>query len=271
MVATIIEEPTEEVELDLLENEELGTFEEEEPVEDKLESETVAEEEPEPEDDLPEKYQNKTRAEIVQMHQEAEKMMGRQSTEVGELRRMVDDYVKPNPTIANPEPVEEIDFFDDPNKAMENAIANNPALKNIQAMEGRMKKAEFETKLSTAFPDFNETINDPEFAEWVKSSSVRIQQYQAADGNADFASADELLSNWAAKKKIVNDAKSNANEDLKTQRKKASSGGSKGTAETKSRKIYKRSDIIDLMINDRPRYDRLSEEIGLAYAEGRVK
>ena len=269
MVANVIE-PTEEVELELLEGEEIGTFEEEEPVEDNLESEIVAEEEPEPEDELPEKYRGKSVSEIVHMHQEAEKMMGRQSTEVGELRRMVDDYVKPNPTI---EPVqeEEIDFFDDPNKAVNQAIANNPQLKEIQQLQISMRKQEFDTKLSTAHPDFNEVVADPEFAEWVKSSTVRISQYQAADGNMDFASADELLSNWAAKKKIVSEAKSNAKADLKTQRKKATSGSSKGTAETKSRKIYRRTDIINLMINDRPRYDQLSDEIGLAYAEGRVK
>jgi len=204
------------------------------------------------------------------MHQEAEKMMGRQSTEVGELRRLVDDYVKPNPTIA-PEPVEEIDFFDDPNKAMNQAIANNPQLKEIQQLQQSMKKQEFDTKLSTSHPDFLDVVADPEFAEWVKSSTVRIQQYQAADGNMDFASADELLSNWAAKKKIVTEAKSTAKADLKTQRKKATSGSSKGTAETKSRKIYRRSDIMNLMQKDPERYAQLSDEIMLAYSEGRVK
>ncbi len=48
---------------------------------------------PEPELTLPEKYQGKSLEEVVQMHQEAEKLLGRQSSEVGELRKVVDDYI----------------------------------------------------------------------------------------------------------------------------------------------------------------------------------
>ena len=44
-------------------------------------------------DELPEKYQGKSQAEIVRMHQEAEKLIGKQSGEVGELRRVVDDFI----------------------------------------------------------------------------------------------------------------------------------------------------------------------------------
>ena len=44
----------------------------------------------EPVDDIPDKYKNKSTAEIVRMHQEAEKLLGRQSSEVGELRSVVD-------------------------------------------------------------------------------------------------------------------------------------------------------------------------------------
>jgi DNA polymerase II large subunit len=47
-----------------------------------------------PEEDIPEKYKGKSTAEIVRMHQEAEKLLGRQSSEVGELRGVVDQYIK---------------------------------------------------------------------------------------------------------------------------------------------------------------------------------
>ncbi len=47
----------------------------------------------EPVEDVPEKYRNKTAAELVKMHQEAESLSGRQSNEVGELRRVVDDFI----------------------------------------------------------------------------------------------------------------------------------------------------------------------------------
>ena len=46
------------------------------------------------ETDIPEKYQGKSTAEIVRMHQEAEKLLGKQSSEVGDLRKVVDDYIQ---------------------------------------------------------------------------------------------------------------------------------------------------------------------------------
>jgi hypothetical protein len=66
------------------------------------------------EDELPDKYQGKDIKEVVRMHQEAEKLLGRQSSEVGELRKIVDDFVKTQ--LAKEEQAhnstdEEIDFF----------------------------------------------------------------------------------------------------------------------------------------------------------------
>jgi hypothetical protein len=53
--------------------------------------------------------------------------------------------------------------------------------------------------------------------------------------------------------------------------KQASTGSAKGSAEGRSAKIYRRSDIIDLMVRDPERYAALSEEIMAAYQQGRVK
>ena len=64
---------------------------------------------------IPDKYQGKSTAEIVRMHQEAEKLLGRQSSEVGELRKVVDNYIQTQLTSENApkqkDEQEEIDFF----------------------------------------------------------------------------------------------------------------------------------------------------------------
>ena len=44
----------------------------------------------ETEEDIPDKYRGKSIQDIVRMHQEAEKAIGRQSAEVGDLRGVVD-------------------------------------------------------------------------------------------------------------------------------------------------------------------------------------
>lgn len=44
--------------------------------------------------DVPDKYKDKSLEDVVRMHQEAEKLLGRQSSEVGDLRKSVDDLLK---------------------------------------------------------------------------------------------------------------------------------------------------------------------------------
>ena len=43
---------------------------------------------------IPEKYKGKSLDEIVKMHQEAEKLIGRQAQEVGEVRKLADELIK---------------------------------------------------------------------------------------------------------------------------------------------------------------------------------
>ena len=83
----------------------MATLIDERPVEEELDNnEEVVEqvtEEPQveatpQEEEIPDKYKGKSTAEIVRMHQEAEKLLGRQSSEVGELRKGVYDS-KPVP------------------------------------------------------------------------------------------------------------------------------------------------------------------------------
>ena len=89
-----------------------------------------------PESSVPDKYRGKSLEEIVKMHQEAEKLIGRQAQEVGEVRKLADDLIKQQIGATNkqqPETiVQEVDFFEDPNKAINNAVENNPVLQQLK-------------------------------------------------------------------------------------------------------------------------------------------
>jgi hypothetical protein len=85
MAAKLIDERPEE---DNVDTAELDTQEEQ------FEQEPQQEVTQQAEDDLPDKYRGKTAAELARMHQEAEKLLGRQSSEVGELRKVVDSYIQ---------------------------------------------------------------------------------------------------------------------------------------------------------------------------------
>lgn len=240
----------------------------EEPVE-------VVEEQPQPEDDIPDKYKGKSTAEIIRMHQEAEKMMGRQSGEVGELRKIVDDFIQTstNNTVATqqPEEIDEVDFFVEPDKAVAKAIENHPEIQRARELSQSMQQQQIVAKLQSAHPDFAEVLQDTGFQEWVQASRIRTRLLAEADKNYDFDAADELLSSWKERKGMVNQTKEVQEQERKRQLKTASTGTAKGSGEAPSKKLYRRADIIKLMQTDPDRYLSLADEITAAYAEGRVR
>ena len=241
------------------------------------EGEQEAQEEPTQdtdEDDIPEKYKGKSVKDIVRMHQEAERAIGKQGSEVGELRRIVDDFVKAQ-TVSKqqqaPEVEEEVDFFTDPDKAIASAISKHPKVREAEQLSAQMKKAEALANLKTAHPDFTEVVNDGSFAEWVNKSKVRQELFSRADRNYDFDAANELISTWKERKQVVNQSAAVEKVERKQAVKAASTGATKGSGETASKKTYRRADIIELMRTNPDRYQQLSDEIMRAYAEGRVK
>ena len=226
-----------------------------------------------PEDDIPEKYQGKSTAEIVRMHQEAEKLLGRQSSEVGELRSVVDSYIQTqlDTTPATQEPEEEIDFFSDPDKAVERAIKNHPSIKAAEQQTQQYKQQTAQSQLQQRHPDMQEILQDGKFVDWIKGSKIRTQLFAQADTQYDYEAADELFTNWKERQGVVAQTVANEKASRKEAVKTASTGGAKGSGETATRKVYRRSDIIKLMQTDPDRYLALSPEIERAYAEKRVR
>ena len=228
---------------------------------------------PEPQEDIPEKYQGKSTAEIVRMHQEAEKLLGRQSSEVGELRSVVDNYIQTqlDTTPATQEPEEDIDFFSDPDKAVERAIKNHPSIKAAEAQTQQYKQQTAQSQLQQRHPDMQEILQDGKFVDWIKGSKIRTQLFAQADTQYDYEAADELFTIWKERQQTVAQTAVNEKASRKEAVKTASTGGAKGSGETASKKVYRRSDIIKLMQTDPDRYLALSPEIERAYAEKRVR
>lgn len=227
---------------------------------------------PSVEEDLPEKYRGKTPKEIVAMHQEAEKLIGKQGSEVGELRRVVDDFIKTQTSkdLKTQEPeLEDGDFFVDPKSTVNRAIDNHPAIKQAKEASLSMKRTETLTKIANQFPNYMEIVSDPSFAEWINKSKVRSELFVRAENNFDFDSAQELLSIWQERQAVTNKAIATSKLDRDNQLKTADVGTS-NSSESVSKKKYRRSDIIKLMQTDPDRYDAMSQEIMAAYREGRV-
>jgi predicted RNA-binding protein YlqC (UPF0109 family) len=233
----------------------------------------------EPVEELPEKYRGKTAIEIARMHQEAEKLIGRQANEVHEVRSLADQLLKQqlDSKAKEAKPIEESledDFFADPASAVNRQVEKHPAVLEAQRFAAEMRHAQTAQKLAERHPGYRELAISEPFVEWVKASPVRMTLYTKAETELDYDSANELLSTYKELKQIKqqNQVQQSANVESKAQEQamKAATVDVGGAGES-SRKVYRRADLIKLRMTDPDRYMQLSDEIMQAYAEGRVK
>ena len=254
------------------------------PVEVDVEADASVSEEPAVQEEVaevPEQYRDKSPADLIKMHQELEQKLGNQGNELGELRnakqevtelrRVLDEYILNQSNNKAEEPAEEVDFFADPDKAVESKIANHPAIKEAQQASIQMRQSQAKQVLLDKHPDVPQIIQDNNFVNWVKGSSIRQELLQRADKNYDSAAADELFSQWKALQSVSVSANVSEKDARKDTLKKVSTGGAQGSSEAPSKKIYRRADIIELMKTDPRRYQSMEPEIRQAYAEKRVR
>lgn len=231
---------------------------------------------------IPSKYQGKSLEEIVKMHQEAEKLIGRQAQEVGEVRKLADELIKQQlearvkPKDAEQSVAQEIDFFDDPKQAVNQAVENNPVLKQMQEQLIRQKQLEALTVIEKKHPDFVDVAKSEEFNEWIQGSKVRKQLYEAAN-NYDADAALELLDTYKSLKGIkaqtvqaVDEGVKQVGQQQRQQAMKAAGVQTGGTGES-TKPTYRYADIMKLMMYDREQYNARADEFLQAYQEGRIK
>ena len=223
--------------------------------------------------ELPEKYRDKSLDDIVRMHQEAEKLIGKQAQEVGEVRKLADELIKQNlgsrqQQTRQEEP--EVDFFENPQKAVQRTVDNHPDIMAARQATLEMKRSQIQQRLAQTHPDFGDIARDQDFANWVKSSPVRIKIFEQADAGYDFDSANELLSTYKQLRSVKQKQVSDEGEVTRKQNLKAVGVDVGGSGES-SKKVYRRADLIRLKMQDPNRYEALSDEIMVAYQEGRVR
>ena len=232
--------------------------------------------------ELPEKYRGKALDEIIKMHQEAEKLIGRQAQEVGEVRKLADSLLKQqleSKHDTQPSKAQEIDWFEDPERAVKQAVENNPVLKKMQEEQAKQAQLVALQTIEKAHPDFVNVAQSDDFQQWVTSSKIRTRLYeQASDYDVD--SALELLDTYKSLRNIKQQQQETvkaADESLKKVEAETRSKNLKtaavqqgGTGES-TKPVYRRADLIRLRMQDPSRYESMAEEILQAYADGRVR
>ena len=255
---TDIEDVQSEIETES-ENKEQSAVSVEPPVEDKK-----------PEDDIPEKYRNKSLKQIVEELEHANKSMGRYANELGEVRRLADELIKSQLKPEKVEKVPEVDFFENPQEAIKRQIESNPEVQAAKQYAVMARQAQAKAEFEKKHPDYQGIIQDEEFGKWVMGSKVRQKLWQEAVAY-DVDSADELFSTYKQLKqarpqvKMTEEDKASRDKTLK-----AASVETGGSSES-SKKVYRRADLINLKLRDPRKFAAMQDEIDAAYREGRVK
>lgn len=224
-------------------------------------------------DELPDKYRGKSVKDLVQMHQEAEKALGKHGSEVGELRKIVDNYIQTQLTEnkADDQPAEEApDWFADPDKAFDYKLNNHPKIKEAEQTTKEYQRSTALQRLKADHPDMENIVNQPGFAAWIKQSPVRQKLFLQADQEYNYDAAHELFSTWKQIQGVNKDVTESDKQQRKEKVKEASTGNARGSNAPSRKKVYRRADIMRLRETDRERYNAMSDEILQAYKEGRV-
>jgi hypothetical protein len=228
-------------------------------------------------DDIPEKYRGKSAREIIQMHQDAERLIGRQGNEVGELRKIVDEIVastKEAQTSQAPDDSEP-DFFEDPAgasaRAARKVYESDPELQEVKSTVKELKQRTAAEQLLRRHPDAVQLSNDPKFGEWVSKSNLRRDLFLRAHQNFDHEAASELFDLYKDSKAFTNDVAQAATEERSNEVRRASTGSGKASAESRRKPALSREAIVNLRVNNPEEYQRILPKLIEAYREGRVK
>lgn len=220
--------------------------------------------------ELPEKYRGKSVEDVIKMHQEAEKLVGRTMNEVSEVRKLADELIKsqltPKPKV---EEVKPVDFFENPQEAIRQQIDNNPRVIQAEQYARQAQAEQAKQRLNQLHPDVQQIVQNEDFRNWVAASKVRQQLFQQAD-SYDLDAANELLSTYKELRAVKQKREAEVDNTARDATLKQVAVDTGGSGES-TKKVYRRADLIRLKMRDPQKYASMQDEIMEAYASGRIK
>lgn len=241
-------------------------------------TETQGKEQERQEEEIPEKFRGKSVSEIVESYRNLESEFGRKSNEVGELRRLTDELLglQLNETQKKVEEsskkkITGDDLYEHPDETLDDYISQNPKIrdleKKLQQSEISRKQAIFESQHS----DWQGVVQSSDFQDWITASPIRQRMLVEADRNYDFETASELLTLYKEIKKRNQKEEEEKSHQRKEEAKRSATTETGSAVGGTSKKIFRRSELINLRVRDPDKYASMEDEIMLAYKEGRVK
>jgi hypothetical protein len=232
-----------------------------------------------PESDKVEESQfaGKSREEVERMLADAQTMIGKQGQQIGDARIQIEAYKKADSFIKGQlgadeqeQPKEELDYFGDPENAIQKSIENNPVLTEMRDALKEQTRQQKAQQIIAQHPDMVEILKDSKFVDWVSQDTVRMRLYEEANQDLNVDSANYIFSEYKRENQVDTAVQAQSKPNLAKSVRAASSGAATGSSEPVSKKRYRASDIRKLIKEDPEAYQSREKEILAAYAEGRV-
>lgn len=223
---------------------------------------------------IPDKFRNKTKAEIAASYAELEREFGRRNNELGDLRKITDDILRSQldpdaggTTDDSDTGVSADDLLSNPEEVIRKVIENDPSRKAAAAAAAANTQATKLEAFKVAHPDAKTLMATDDFATWLNKVPSRASRFNAADAQLDWDVANEVITTYkeviAVSQATADTERQQALQDVQNAPANAQAGG-------KKRKLLKKDDIWKLKKSNPARYEQLQPVILKAYAEGRV-
>ena len=243
--------------------------------------------------EIPEKYRGKSPADLVKLLADQEAMIGRQANEVGAYRKLTTDLIDAKQTTdrdkADQEELPEVtadDLLANPGDKI-SSVVRAVVQQELKPLTDRMSQAEIndqEQQLLGRFPNAQQTLNSPEFHEWLNRTETRRTKADQVVAKRDYGIAAELLEDYedhlASVRGTVSEdtegqtsAKPPQQANVDKARKVATEKGGSADAGQLSGEIITADDVTKLIISDRNKYNSPSFQAKLrkAIQEGRFR
>lgn len=218
---------------------------------------------------IPDKYKGKSLEQIIEMHINAEKEIGRQANEVGtyrELLKSMSEVQAPKPsqtdTTESKKPVEvsSDDLWDNPTGAIR-AVVEETLKEALTPLQQSQQQQQLEAQvkaLMEAHPDAEEIGATEEFNQWVQAREYRLKDAQKWVESYDVSAADRLLSDYKEFKGLQTQKPTEVVESEEGAVRKAravATESGRGSGGPKGKETLSKREVMKVFINDRDLYD----------------
>jgi hypothetical protein len=215
---------------------------------------------------IPEKYQGKTMEEVINMHMNAEKEIGRQANEVGTYRDLLKSMSEAanaqapqtDTTEENPVEVSSDDLWDNPTEAIR-SVVQDALRKEIAPIQEQTQQQQLQAQVGALLqehPDAETIGADPDFQAFVEKSPYRLMDAQRWVEQRDVDAARRLLSDWKELHPGQEPTEVVETEQSAVRKARAvATESGRGTGGPKGQDTLSKREVMKVFINDRDLYD----------------